>query len=217
MVMAPSINWPLRWQHLWSRLGLDQTDRASLDQGLDELQARYSEPHRAYHTLQHLADCLHHFDEVRHLARTPGEVETAIWFHDVIYEPRRNDNEEASAQWAEQTLAKQGVATERGQRVAALIRLTDHVTEPAGSDGALLLDIDLAILGADPIRFAEYEAQVRQEYVWVPWPAFRQARARILERFLQRPTIYRTAFFQTRFEAQARQNLAASLQLLNAE
>jgi predicted metal-dependent HD superfamily phosphohydrolase len=100
------------------------------------------------------------------------------------------------------------------QQVTDLIGLTKHIAEPVDEDGAYLLDIDLAILGAAPVRFAEYEQQVRQEYHWVAWPAFCTGRAQILQSFLQRPTIYRTPFFQARFEAQARTNLAASLRNL---
>lgn len=206
------MDWYVRWQHLWSPLGLHVSDSSRWD----ELQAYYSEPHRAYHTLQHIAECLHHFDAVQQLLHYPVEVELAIWFHDAIYDTRRNDNEEASAQWAQQLLKDAGVWKEIVQRVADLIRLTTHVAEPSDSDGAFLLDIDLAILGADCERFAEYERQVRQEYAWVPWPTFCTARTKILYNFLQRPSIYRTAFFQTRFETQARLNLTASLAALNA-
>lgn len=197
----------VRWQQLWQRVtgGLPQ------ETWWRELQTHYTAPHRAYHTLQHLAECLAHFDRVRPLVEQPTAVELALWCHDVIYEPQRHDNEEASAQWAQQLLQEVGASPELCQRVPALIRLTQHSAEPVDQDGALLLDIDLAILGAAADRFAEYEQQVRQEYAWVAWPAFCSSRAQILQGFLQRPTIYRTDFFQTRLEAQARANLAASI------
>jgi predicted metal-dependent HD superfamily phosphohydrolase len=197
----------LRWQQLWSLSSL----HGAGDQSFGAIQTRYTEPHRAYHTLQHLAECLCFFDAARTLMQRPDEVELALWFHDVIYDTRRSDNEEASAQWAQQLLLEVGAPPATTQRVGDLIRLTNHVAEPQDGDGMLLLDIDLAILGAEPARFDEYERQVRQEYRWVAWPAFCMGRTKILRNFLQRPTIYRTGFFQTRFEAQARTNLAASL------
>ena len=60
----------------------------------DALLARYSEPHRRYHTLQHLAECFAAFDEIADLAQHPADVELALWFHDAIYDTRRSDNEQ---------------------------------------------------------------------------------------------------------------------------
>lgn len=197
----------VRWQQLWQRL----TGQWPAERWWLELQQAYSAPQRAYHTLQHLAECLQHCDAVRPLLHRPDEVEVALWLHDVIYDTHRHDNEEASAAWAQALLQETNAPPATSQRVCALIGLTKHVAEPTDDDGAFLLDIDLAILGADAVRFAQYEEQVRQEYRWVAWPAFCKGRAQILQRFLQRPTIYRTTFFQERLEAQARANLAASL------
>lgn len=197
----------VRWQQLWQ-------EAASIlpqEKWWHELQAHYTAPARAYHTRQHLAECLAHFDSVRPLVEQPTAVEIAIWGHDVIYEPQRSDNEEASAQWTQQLLQEVDASPALIEQVTDLIRLTRHVAEPREHDGALLLDIDLAILGAAPEPFAEYEAQIRHEYEWVAWPAFCSGRATILRTFLQRPTIYRSHFFQTRFEVQARANLARSL------
>jgi len=200
-----------RWQQLWLRLtALLPAERWWLD-----LLQVYNAPQRAYHTRQHLAECLQHLDAVRPLLQHPDEVEVALWCHDVIYDPRRRDNEEASAQWAQQLLQETGAAPAVSQRIIEWIRLTKHIAEPVDADGAFLLDIDLAILGADAVRFAEYKQQVRQEYSWVAWPAFCTGRAQILQTFLQRPTIYRTPFFQARFEVQARANLTASLSNLS--
>jgi predicted metal-dependent HD superfamily phosphohydrolase len=93
---------------------------------------------------------------------------------------------------------------------------TKHA-EPGGSpDSALLLDVDLAILGAPRARFDEYESQVRREYVFVPEDAWRRARAALLARFLERPRLYATDFFAERLEARARANLRASLERLRA-
>lgn len=197
----------IRWQQLWQGV----TGVLPHERWFAEIQAHYTESHRAYHTLQHLAECLDQFDRVRPLVEQPTAVELALWCHDVIYEPHRHDNEDASAQWAQQLLAEVAAPAALIQRVTALIRLTQHNAEPVDQDGAFLIDIDLAILGADADRFAEYEAQVRQEYGWVDWPAFCTGRATILRAFLHRPTIYRTTFFQTRLETQARTNLAAAI------
>lgn len=165
---------------------------------LEQLLARYREPHRHYHTLQHLAECFEKFDELRDVAAHPGDVELAIWFHDAVYEPRRDDNEARSADWARATV---------GERVAELVMATRHEAVPADIDAQVLVDVDLSILGAPPTRFDEYERQVREEYRWVPEFLYRRKRREILASFLARPTIYSTPRFIERHEAQARQNL----------
>jgi predicted metal-dependent HD superfamily phosphohydrolase len=173
----------------------------------EKLIACYSEAHRRYHTLRHLEECFARFDEIRDLARHPSEVEIALWFHDAIYDPRRDDNEERSADWARSSVPDASA----GERVHALVMATRHDAVPAGIDARVLLDVDLAILGADAQRFDQYEIQVREEHSWVPLPIYRQKRRQILQSFLARPTIYGTARFIGEYEARARANLARAL------
>ena len=195
------------WQHLWSVLGLAEPG----EEHVIDLIARYGEAQRAYHTMTHIDECLAHFAEAVHLAQAAATVEAAIWFHDVIYDPKRSDNEEASACWAAGLLQAAGASATTSSTIQELIVDTAHRRPPRTADGALLVDIDLAILGAPPHRFDEYEAQIRHEYSWVPWPTFAQRRTAILEQFLARTHIYQTAHFQERFEQTARQNLTRSI------
>lgn len=173
------------------------------------MEERYSEPHRAYHTLQHLEECFALFDQTS--AEHPGEVLLALWFHDAIYDPKRSDNEQKSADWGAEVLAAAGAGAQVLERFKALVMATRHEAQPESADARLLVDIDLSILGAEPQRFDEYEAQVRKEYAHVPDLFFRMARSRILKAFLARPSIYSTASFKERFEAQARTNLRRSV------
>ena len=173
----------------------------------DRLLAAWSEPQRRYHTLQHLEECLWLFEAHAGLADEPGDVAMALWFHDAVYEVRATDNEVRSAQWAAAALAEAGVAAERCERVHALVMATRHDVAPASRDQALLVDIDLSILGAAPERFDEYEVQVRQEYAWVPRPLFRRKRREILQGFLDRPAIYSTPVLHDELEARGRDNL----------
>jgi predicted metal-dependent HD superfamily phosphohydrolase len=181
-----------------------------------DLVQRYSEPSRAYHTLRHIEECFAQFDRARDLAQAPGEVAVALWFHDAIYDAHESDNEQQSAAWAVAALQTVGAPPAVQANIRALILATQHRGEPASADAALVVDIDLAILGAPAGRFVEYEEQIRQEYVWVETEQFRAARARILRQFAAKPCLYRTEFFRRRLEQQARANLARSLALLQA-
>jgi predicted metal-dependent HD superfamily phosphohydrolase len=196
------------WKRLWTELGADVIDGGVFNQ----LVGAYSERHRHYHTLQHLRECLAHCEAGASLARRPAEVELALWFHDAVYDPQRDDNEERSADWAARAVRAAGCAAEVAERVRALVLATKtHEATGDDPDTRLLLDIDLAILGAAPARFADYERQVRAEYGHVPEDQFRAGRARVLARFLARPRIYATDAFHDALEARARGNLQSSL------
>ena len=179
--------------------------------------ARYREPHRAYHTEQHLRECLEWLDRLRALARDPAALELAIWYHDAIYRPRRSDNEQASADLATADLRAAGAIDTLIAEVSALILATTHRATPRPGDTALLADIDLAILGAPAPRYAEYEAQIRAEYRWVPGFVFRSRRAALLREFLARPRLYSTPELFDRLEAQARLNLAHAIHELSPD
>jgi predicted metal-dependent HD superfamily phosphohydrolase len=199
------------WQRLWQELGAQVVNGGLFNQ----LVQAHSERHRHYHTLQHLRECLLHFDAASGLARRPAEVELAIWFHDAVYDPQRSDNEERSADWARASVIAAGCDAALAERVHALVMVTKTHEAPAeDGDAALLLDVDLAILGASPARFDEYERQVRAEYAHVPEAQFRERRAQVLRGFVERPRIYATPAFHDALEQRARENLARSLAVL---
>ena len=200
------------WSASWATLGVPQSAR--LHELHANVRARYSEPQRHYHTVQHLDECFERWPEVRAHAEHPAEVELALWFHDAIYDTHRPDNEALSAALALRAALGLGVLQESAQRISDLILCTRHAVEPEGADAETLIDVDLSILGATPQRFDEYETQVRQEYAWVPEEMFRQRRAAILEQFLARRHIYATGIFRERYEPRARANLARSLMKL---
>lgn len=179
----------------------------------ERLAAAYNEPHRAYHTLEHLTECFAQLDGARPADR-PAEVELALWFHDAIYDTRAADNEARSADWARGVLADARVDTDSIQRIEALILVTRHDASPTDDDQRIVLDVDLSILGAPAERFAAYESQIRQEYAWVPEDVYCAERTKVLRSFQDRAVLYYTAHFRERLEAQARKNLGRSLEAL---
>ncbi|MGZ8391408.1 MAG: HD domain-containing protein [Gemmatimonadales bacterium] len=193
-----------RWTGLWNRLGA-QGDGLSVLTGLE---AAYAGPARAYHTADHIRDCLAQFDLCHRIATRPNEVEAAIWFHDAVYHPGAPDNEDRSASLARTSLADAGASLEVADRIAELVLATGHLSIPEESDAALLCDIDLSILGRAPDVFNEFERRIRQEYAWVPEAQYRSGRSRILKGFLERRSIFQTDFFREHYEAPARANVA---------
>jgi predicted metal-dependent HD superfamily phosphohydrolase len=184
-----------------------------------ELLARWSEPHRRYHDRRHLAAVLDRLDELA-LPDDPGTaaaIRLAAFFHDAVYEPLADDNEERSAELAEHALGELGWPAERRGEVARLVRLTrEHRASPDDLAGALLCDADLAVLAAEPVAYAAYAADVRAEYAMVPDDLFRTGRAAILEALLESPAIYTTSAARARWEERARRNVTAEVSLLRA-
>jgi predicted metal-dependent HD superfamily phosphohydrolase len=179
----------------------------------ESLVAAYGQPSRHYHDLDHVAECLLELDAMREQARWPDAVELGLFYHDVVYDTRRSDNEEQSAAFAAAAL------TPAGNRLVSVVRglvlATRHALAPQDDDQALIMDIDLAILGSPEQVFDRYEAAIRQEYAWVPEPLFRTKRAEILRDFLARPSLYHTTSFRERLEQRARANLARSIARLS--
>ncbi len=205
-----------RWHDTWSSLELLPPPNL-----LMELMHSYSEPHRFYHTLQHLGECLELLDAVTPLAERLPEIQLALWFHDAIYDPQRQDNEELSANWAliciDQTCANESLSNldpKMAHRIHDLVLATKHDQVLLATDAQLLVDVDLGILGADEDRFSEYELQVRQEYHWVPEADFRVGRSQILKYFLERSAIYGTPWLADQLELKARRNLENSLLII---
>jgi predicted metal-dependent HD superfamily phosphohydrolase len=182
----------------------------------DRLLDRWSEPHRGYHDLAHLAAVLAHLTALGEHPFDPDAVRLAAWYHDAVY-AGRPDDEERSAALAERELGRAGLALEPTlvAEVARLVRGTaTHDPAPGDRNGEALCDADLAVLAGDPGTYAAYVAGVRDEYAAVPDPAFRAGRARLLRALLDSPTLFRTPYGQQVWEAPARANVERELREL---
>ncbi|MCS6948603.1 MAG: hypothetical protein NZM12_13410 [Steroidobacteraceae bacterium] len=177
----------------------------------------YSQWGRHYHNRSHLESVLSLFDRYRELADRPAEVECALWFHDAVYRTWRSDNEERSAAWADRFLrAGRGTGDIRG-RIVEHILATKHagLRLATNCDTALVLDIDLAILGADQQTYQAYASNLRREYWWLPAARYRRGRLELLERLLALPQIFHHPMMRAVYESAARRNLAAELAALS--
>ena len=190
---------------------------------VDDLLLRHAELHRHYHTAHHLRWVLRH---VRELMRTDPaathlraddreDIVAAAMFHDVIYCPKSRTNEAESARLATSRLANIGWSAERLTHVAMLIEATAN-HEATTPDEAILLDADLAILGASPSSYLRYVAEVREEYNHVSDPQWRLGRTAVLTMFLERPHVFATETMRADRERQAQTNLSSELHRLGA-
>ncbi|AJF61276.1 TPA: N-methyl-D-aspartate receptor NMDAR2C subunit [Candidatus Woesearchaeota archaeon] len=203
-----------RFLDLWSRIGAE----GSGEREFEELYARYTESHRAYHNIWHIEDCLAEFDTAKHLASDPLALEMAIWYHDVIYETDGSaDNEKESADLAYSTLVKAGVSEAFAEKVRYLIMATKHETIPEEGDAKLMADIDLATLGQPWEKFNRNRKNIREEYSRIPYENFAAGTRKIFEGFMnkqKRPSIYQTEFFRNKYEVAAETNMNRAMALL---
>jgi predicted metal-dependent HD superfamily phosphohydrolase len=171
---------------------------------------RYSADGRAYHNLKHLEDCLSWTDA--YLGDTATEVrqvvELSVFFHDAVMRLGRTDNEQRSFLLFRKHFSGESRLVEQVQRA---IHATRHVAAPMDEVSNLVCDADMAILGAEPPRYAEYSAGVRAEYRVVPEILYRAGRKRFLEQCLRTERLYHLDFFADQLESRARANLASEL------
>lgn len=200
-----------RWKTLMTALRFNHNEAV-----FQSLIAAYAQKHRHYHTAVHIDACLQQLDRCTQQAGQPAEIEIALWFHDAIYRPLSGDNERKSAEWASRFMIENSATHEAVSRVHELIMVTRHNIETKTKDQALLVDIDLSILGTDEKTYSRFEEAVRREYRLVPSPLYRRKRAEILNSFLLRPTIYQNEPFRSELELQARANLANAIGRLSA-
>jgi predicted metal-dependent HD superfamily phosphohydrolase len=201
---------PERWNSLCSSAAFYSTP----ENCFEDLQHRYAEAHRHYHNSLHIDECLQEFDRARADAQNPVALEFAIWFHDVVYDPRRSDNEERSAEFAEKWLK---TPDDLARRIRELILVTKTHLPGAVPDAALLIDIDLSIFGKSERRFSEYENGIRSEYAWVAENVYREKRVAILHQFLKRERIYNTDAFFDLYEIPARRNISNSIAAMQTQ
>jgi predicted metal-dependent HD superfamily phosphohydrolase len=184
----------------------------------DVIAPYHTDSHRAYHNFTHIAHLLDLIETHGAACNVdPITLNLVAWFHDIIYNPKKKNNEEKSAQIAEQWLPKMGIETTVIEHVAHIIRRTANHTQNTANDSRetlFFLDADLGILGSEPAGYEAYHQAIRQEYKHVPSLLYKPGRRKVLAQFVNAEFIFRTEPFRTLYETKARQNLTAEIALL---
>ena len=175
----------------------------------------YSEPGRTYHNIDHIAAMLDIVSRFEDLLHEPLEVRLAIWFHDYIYDARRQDNEEQSALYVTVIFDGEQWALLRPRLTELILATKTHQARWGDTDCQLLLDADLAVLGSPPEEYDAYAAAIRKEYAWVPEADYLRGRASVLQGFLNRDRLYGTNALFLSLEQPARANLSREIAWLS--
>lgn len=172
----------------------------------------YESAERSYHSLNHLAVCLTELAAVREYCEQVNVVELALWFHDIVYVPSSNFNEELSAAVGSHYALTLTQNVTVASRVHELVLATKHQeTGILDKDTQYLLDIDLAILGYPASDFMAYSAGIRREYSHLSDEEYKAGRQQVLQAFLNKEFIYHTEYFRQKYEQSARKNISEIL------
>lgn len=180
-----------------------------------EIEKNYSSSKRHYHTLVHLQHLLTQLRNVESAIKNLDAVLFALYYHDIIYDPLKTNNEQKSAALAAERLKQISVPENLIQTCCAHIHATQKHLPAADSDTNYFTDADLSILGAGQGQYMEYVSQIRKEYSIYPDLIYNPGRKKVLLHFLNMPRIYKTDYFHERFEKQAKENLGAELELFS--
>jgi len=165
-----------------------------------EIEEKYTEPRRHYHTLKHLEDIY------RELPKPDAVTGFAIFYHDIVYNASCSDNEEQSAILCEKKLTFLGVNTQLIEEVTQLIVET-KTHEPSSKRNAIFLDADLAVLGSSEDVYKTYTQNIRKEYATYSHSIYSEGRQKVLKHFLEKERIYLSDYFYELYENKARNNI----------
>ncbi|MCP1298913.1 hypothetical protein NK356_07040 [Chryseobacterium sp. S0630] len=179
-----------------------------------EIETRYSEKGRHYHNLLHLENMFKELDAVKMNISDFTALSFSVFYHDVIYDAASKANEEKSAAKAEKRLTELHINQDKISLISAQILATKSHQRSDDEDTNYLLDADLSVLGKDFKTYSEYTQNIRKEYSIYPDFLYKPGRKKVLKHFLELESIFKTEYFKEKYEAQAKENIAAELQLL---
>lgn len=179
-----------------------------------EIEENYSDKKRYYHTLTHLDNLQNQLCEVKDKITNWESILFTLYYHDIVYNALKSDNEEKSAELAELRMKQINVPTEIIENCKSQILATKTHQDNSDIDTNLFIDADLSILGQDIETYKVYSQNVRQEYSIYPDIIYNPGRKKILQHFLEMDRIFKTDYFFAKFENQAKLNLHYELEYI---
>ena len=132
---------------------------------------RYNETHRYYHNIEHIQEMISNAKKRNILT---DELFLAIIFHDIIYNPKADDNEEKSAELFYSYIKNDEI------KQAILDTKTHKATNKISKQ---LCDLDLDVLWNDYETFINFEKKIFKEYQFVEYSVYKEKRIEVLSNF----------------------------------
>ena len=195
------------------------TDKDLATKLWQEVSSAYEREDRKFHNLLHLRQIIEVLTPYKSQIDDWDTLLFAVYYHDFIYDVEayvtENDNEDKSAEKAEEVLKKIGYSTQRIERCKQHILATKKHDLSSDSDTNFLIDADLSILGQSPDDYDIYYRNIRQEYFIYPDPIFHAGRLKVLRHFLQMNRLFKTEPFYQQYELMAKENIQRELEILS--
>ncbi|MCS4239058.1 putative metal-dependent HD superfamily phosphohydrolase [Myroides gitamensis] len=201
----------LEFQHI---VGQYSTNQNLIQSYWFEIKKQYETTGRYYHNLTHLKNILEELNEIRAEINDWEAILFSVFYHDIIYDARAQDNEEQSAQLAKERLTILQLPESKIDLIFNQIVATKQHQKSTNSDTNYFLDADLSILGEDWEQYKSYYQNIRKEYAIYPDGVYSQGRKKALTHFLTFETIFNTHYFKSKYENQARLNIAREINVL---
>jgi predicted metal-dependent HD superfamily phosphohydrolase len=188
------------------------TNERLIQQLWNEIETTFSHPKRHYHTLHHLEQLFNELSAVKEHIQNWDTVLFSLFYHDIVYNPLRRDNEERSVIIAEDRLQSIDVPANLIETCKKQIMCTKTHEPCKDKDSNFFTDADLSILGQDEITYKEYASAIRKEYALYADNLYYPGRKAVLNHFLQMERIFKTEPFFNKYEKQARKNLQQEIE-----
>jgi predicted metal-dependent HD superfamily phosphohydrolase len=194
---------------------INYTDNNSIANELwIEIETNYSSKKRHYHSLQHLENLFEQLTEIKSEVQNWETILFTLYYHDIIYNSMKSDNEEKSAELAEKRMKQISISNETIKLCKEQILATKSHIKLANYDTNCFIDADLSIFGQTWETYSHYYKNIRKEYAIYPDLIYNSGRKKVLNHFLAMDRIFKTDFFYNKFEIQAKLNLQKEIELL---
>ena len=191
------------------------SDDSVIDKLWTEIKSSYNKPTRHYHNLTHLDSLVEQLLTIKNQIEDWQTLTFSVAYHDIIYNPLRQDNEAKSAALAYDRLTQLNLPSTQKEKCKQQILATKKHQVSNSADTNYFIDADLSILGSDNKSYLNYSVQIRKEYRHFPDILYKPGRRKVLAGFLEMQSIFKTKYFQDKYEEQAKINILDELKSLS--
>ena len=183
-------------------------NKNDVDYWWHEILENYTKKWKFYHNLNHVYSFVNLFEKYnKFINNYKNEFLISIYFHDIIYIPSRNDNEEESINMFNKFYNEVKPNNLNKEKVIEFIAETKNhsLSKDYDFELDLFLDMDMQIVSDE--NWEDYENKIRKEYCFVDETEYKNKRRQFLQSLINKNRIFRTQIFYDTYEQIAKNNI----------